>query len=381
MEIVSNKTFCFFSSFKRFVPGNLVYERQGPFLVEHGYVVKYFVSDNLPAQTINGIQIISTGYKPSGYLKRIFIAPFYMFKKLRKENAAIYQTNSIDFLFIGLLLKLSGRKVVFNLTESHPYTIKNNRKIPVVLKKTLIFLLAQYMKFSLRKFDAVFTVSENIVDYLKKWKVKKVYLLANFPVLNPHYKLNYNDYKNREDTVIYFGSIYEISKQEHFIRALEKLNGSVKYLLAGRFGDKNYERSIQSMSFWKNIEFINGFAKEELPSLLARATISNVLRDFSLTGSPKGSLGVIKIFESMEAALPIICSDVPVYRKIIEKYNCGILIDPNDTDQIFKAIQFLIENKEKAYEMGQNGRRAVIEEFNWAKQAEMYGNIINEILK
>lgn len=47
-------------------------------------------------------------------------------------------------------------------------------------------------------------------------------------------------------------------------------------------------------------------------------TISNTLRDFSRTGSPNGSFGVLKIFESMEAGLPVLLSDVKCYREIVE---------------------------------------------------------------
>ena len=44
---------------------------------------------------------------------------------------------------------------------------------------------------------------------------------------------------------------------------------------------------------------------------------SNTLRDFSRTGSPNGSFGVLKIFESMEAGLPVLLSDVKCYREIV----------------------------------------------------------------
>ena len=71
-------------------------------------------------------------------------------------------------------------------------------------------------------------------------------------------------------------------------------------------------------------QVINGFKREELPSIINQAVIGNVVRDFSKTGSPNGSSSVIKIYETMEAGVPVILSKVPLYEKMVEKYHCGI---------------------------------------------------------
>lgn len=78
------------------------------------------------------------------------------------------------------------------------------------------------------------------------------------------------------------------------------------------------------------------FLIEDLPSIFGRSTISNVFRDFE---GRDGSLGVMKIFESMEAALPVLFADVPLYRKINGKYHCGICVDPNNVQSIKEAVR------------------------------------------
>ena len=82
----------------------------------------------------------------------------------------------------------------------------------------------------------------------------------------------------------------------------------------------------------------------------------------------------------MEAALPIICSDVPLYREIMNEYKCGILVDPTNSDEIANAIKYLIEHKKEAYKMGQEGRRAVIEKYSWNALSKEYISIVNNIL-
>ena len=134
-----------------------------------------------------------------------------------------------------------------------------------------------------------------------------------------------------------------------------------------------------SLPKWDDIEFVDGFNKEELTSMMNRSTMSNVLRDFSRTHYHNGNIGIIKIFESMEAGLPLICSDVPVYRRIWEEYKFGMLVDPKNPDQIAAAINYLVEHKEEAYRMGQEGRRAVIEKYNSEVVSKEYVKIINSL--
>ena len=82
----------------------------------------------------------------------------------------------------------------------------------------------------------------------------------------------------------------------------------------------------------------------------------------------------------MEAGLPIICSDVPVYRKMMEEYPCGVLVDVNNSRQIEEAVRFLLEHKEEAYRMGQMGRKAVKEKYNWETESKRYLDAINKLL-
>ena len=227
---------------------------------------------------------------------------------------------------------------------------------------------------TLKKYDVVFVASSKILSMAKeKWKVSEVYLLPNFPRVNKEYALSYREYCARRDVLCYEGTIYKSSRQENVFKALESMP-NVHYILAGKI-DENYSY-IKELPYWKKVEFINGFKLEDLKEIFAKSTMANVFRDF---GKNDGSLGVIKIFECMEAALPVLLADVPLYRDMVQKYHCGICVNPNDVQQIKEAICFLVKNKREAYEMGQNGRKAVLEEYNWESQAKKYISIIKSL--
>jgi len=59
-----------------------------------------------------------------------------------------------------------------------------------------------------------------------------------------------------------------------------------------------------------------------------------------------------------------IASNFPLWKEIVEGNNCGICVNPLDTRDIAKAIKHLIDNPDEAREMGENGRKAVLEKYN-----------------
>ena len=74
----------------------------------------------------------------------------------------------------------------------------------------------------------------------------------------------------------------------------------------------------------------------------------------------------------MEAGIPFICTDYILWKGIVDIYKCGIYVEPGNVEQITSAIKFLFGNPNVAYEMGQNGRKAVQEKFNWHTQEKIY---------
>ena len=87
-----------------------------------------------------------------------------------------------------------------------------------------------------------------------------------------------------------------------------------------------------------------------------------------------------KFFEYMNAGLPIICSNFPVWEKFMETYQCGIAVDPYDEEAIKKAISYLKNNPEEAKRMGENGKRAVAEELNWYTEEQKLISWYHELL-
>lgn len=357
----------------------LIIYRQGKSLIEAGYEVSYTVFDGQPDEVKEGVYIHSLGDGMTDARSRFIKRPSIIKKYLKTHPADVYQISEPELLHVGLYLKRKGKTVVYNLREWYPDYYA--RKFKSEWQQKLTNRLCEwYFRRVARKIDAVFNCMPEMHDYIEKVMPCRYFEdTANFPVVNKNFSLSYEEYCQREPIISYFGSIYTISCQEVILKALESIR-DVKYLLAGVFYDEKYRIQLEQMQAWKQVTFRNGFTREELPGIINCSIMGNVVKDFKQTETPQGSYSIIKIFETMEAAVPVILAKVPLYEQMVEKYHCGICVDPHSVEDFKNAINYLLTHKKEAYEMGQNGRRAVIEEFSWDSQAKGYLKVMNVLV-
>ena len=96
--------------------------------------------------------------------------------------------------------------------------------------------------------------------------------------------------------------------------------------------------------------------------LLKRSSIGLVL----YLPVPNSMLSIAnKLTECMAVGIPIVFSNFPNYREIAEQSGAGIPVDPTNPEAIANAIECLVRNPDRAKQLGEAGRKAVCEQFNW----------------
>ena len=90
----------------------------------------------------------------------------------------------------------------------------------------------------------------------------------------------------------------------------------------------------------------------------------------------------IKMFEYMAAGLPSVVSNFPLWMELVGENACGICVDPTSPQAVHEAIQYLLEHPVEAQTMGRNGRKNVMEKYNWGveekKLLALYQDILEE---
>jgi glycosyltransferase involved in cell wall biosynthesis len=176
--------------------------------------------------------------------------------------------------------------------------------------------------------------------------------------------------------VCYVGGISRIRGVEQVVQALGLLHSGAKLNLCGQFDESKLKTFCKSLPGWGAVVERGYVDREELREILGRSvaglvTFHPVLNHIDALPN--------KMFEYMSAGIPVIASDFPLWRRIVLGNHCGLCVDPMDPVAIAKAIDYLIQNPKVARLMGHNGRKAVLEIYNWsaeeAKLLAFYQNI------
>jgi len=77
-----------------------------------------------------------------------------------------------------------------------------------------------------------------------------------------------------------------------------------------------------------------------------------------------------KLFEYMALGLPVVTSDIPMYERIVDQAECGVVADPSKPESVAEAIAYLLDHPEEARKMGERGRAAVQAHYSWEREAE-----------
>jgi len=152
----------------------------------------------------------------------------------------------------------------------------------------------------------------------------------------------------------------------------------VKLILCGSFSPSSYEKEIRNLKGFEKVEYISWVKQEVAYSLMCAADVGIV--NFLPVPNYINAMPN-KLFEYMLAGLPVIASNFPLWKEIIENNKCGICVDPLSPKEIADAIIYLMEHVDEAKKMGENGRKAVIEKYNWENEGEKLLNLYMEILK
>jgi glycosyltransferase involved in cell wall biosynthesis len=88
-----------------------------------------------------------------------------------------------------------------------------------------------------------------------------------------------------------------------------------------------------------------------------------------------------KLFEYMAAGIPVIASDLPRCRQIVEESHCGLLVDPLDVKSIADALQWLLERPTEAEDMGKRGRDAFRKKYNWTPEAQRLVAFYRDVIR
>lgn len=337
-----------------------IFIKQCKSLANNGYDVTLIVNDDKDDEVIDGVKIISTNYNPENRIDRFINSQKLLMSKAIDINADIYHLHDPDLLPIGNKLKRLGEKVIFDSHEDVPEQIRDKQWIPRIFRNMVSKMYEFYEKKSLKKYNSVISVTPHIVERLRK--VNPITsMITNYPIVDKDMEV----IRKPRRAICFAGGVGQQWCHDKILNAIEDID-NIKYILAGT-GSDEYISMLKSLPAWSKVEYRGRVSHAEVKTIYSQSLIGMAL-NYSTQAKKEGTLGNTKLFEFMEAKLPVICTNYNLWKEIIDEYHCGLYVDPNDIEEIKYAINHIIDNPEEAKIMGERGRQAVIEKYNWGMQ-------------
>jgi len=338
-----------------------IFQKECRTLAQAGYDV-VLVAPHTHDEIVDGVQIRAVP-KPKGRIARFTKTSWQVYKTAVAEDADLYHIqNELELLFWGQMLRLKGNKVIYDMHENLLKSIPTKPWINPLFRPLVVFICMILERILMRKIPVIFAENSYIKHY--PW-VKKNITVLNMPLTSQLMQINETKYS--KPTLGYIGGV---TPERGSIVTLDAL----KILKS-----KGYAVD------WECIGPTDNAHRKEIGNIIKRYGLEGVrLRGYLLPseGWPviaRCHIGLAllkpipnyyesyptKLFEYMALGLPVITSNFPLYRQVVEKERCGICVDPESPEETAQAVQYLLDHQDEAETMGRRGQIAAIEKYNW----------------
>jgi glycosyltransferase involved in cell wall biosynthesis len=344
-------------------------------IIQAGYRAVLIVPHDREEE-IDGIQVRALP-KAKNRLERMTRVIREMYRSAIRENADIYHFHDPELIPVGLILKCHGKRVIYDVHENYSQTLLSKEWIPPQLRPMITKMVVFGELVGTKFFDGIVAATPSIAARFPTFKTVTV---QNFPFHDGSMTNSSIPYNQREKVIAYVGVISTSRGVKEMIQAVALLPPQleVKLKLAGIFSPSNLEDEVKTFSGRNRVDFIGWQFHKDIMTMLGKARIGLVVLHPSpnhIKSQPN------KLFEYMSAGIPVIASDFPLWREIIEDAGCGLLVNPLDTKAIAEAIRWLLEHPSEAETMGKQGQKAVFEYYNWEGEAKKLLAFYNSILE
>ena len=313
------------------------------FLTNQNHKVDIISSENTFTIPVKGLK--NPSFMLSSFLKT----------RSMKGNDIVHAHNIPSAL---AMKKTSGKKVLSlhgiysqQITEIHGKIYSNISK--------------NYEDKALKSADVITAISKEACDYYSKDGFDVIHVpnaidLDNFPK---------KAIKRFENQIIYAGRLSKEKGIHTLLDTAKHLPPEYNLLIAGAGPEEEKVRNVANSK--TNVHYLGYQSKQNLLSLI---------RGSELLIQPSLEEGISStLLEAMACGTCILGSNIEGISEIVENNKNGLLVEPNNRDELINKILELLPKKEKRLRMANEGLE-IVKKYDWKKVGKLYLNFYESLL-
>lgn len=240
-------------------------------------------------------------------------------------------------------------------------------------KKSFVTHIVKWLyKIALKHAKCVVFQNRDNLDYmLNNHMLNGRYIVVNGSGVNTE-QFSYIPYPSDDNfiNILFVGRLMKDKGVIELFRAAkildEKGYRNVKFQVIG-FCEDDFKKQLESLDLSPNIEMC-GYQENVMPYIANAHAVVLPSYHEGMSNS---------LLEAASCGRPLIASDIPGCREIIDNYQTGILCEPKDVDSLVSALVHFIElPHEEKRQMGIRGRKKVEQSFDRRTIVDTYKKII-----
>jgi glycosyltransferase involved in cell wall biosynthesis len=343
--------------------------KQAATLAAHGFDVVELAARADQPETVNGVRIVPVG-RARNRIDRFTRVLWRTYRAARRSGAEVYHLHDPELLPLGFVLKLHGKRVVYDVHENVHLDIVAKPWLPKWSKPVLGWATQAVESLAARVFDQVVPATEGIAVRFPAGKTTRV---RNAPYLAELYdRAAYRPFRERAPRLVYVGGLGGLGDLKGvglMLRAMAALppESPVRLTLGGPEPHPGFAEALRAAPGGDRVDYVGLVGRAQLKALLDDAIAGLVLyppMPNNIESEP------VKFFEFLSAGVPVISSDFPLLRGLVERWECGHAVDAMDARAVAASILALDANRDEAERLGRNGRAGIEREWNWEQEGE-----------
>ena len=337
-------------------------EKECRALAEAGHEVAFVVPHDRD-ETLGGVRILAVPRPSSGRERLLHTTRAVVRRALdaARGRETVFHVHEADLLPFVLPLAARGRRVVYDAHEDTPRQTFHQAWIPHPARLPVAAAYSGLEALAGRLCAGIVAATPTIAD---RYPDRKTTLVRNFPVLSD---APVPPFETREALVAYVGAVTVARGAEEMVRAAALLPEGVQLAIAGTPFPASLPERLAGLQGAERTDLLGPLGRSDVADLLARARVGLV----ALHATPQyRDAYPTKLFEYMAAGLPVVATDVPLWRSVVDGAGCGLLVDPLDPAAIAAACTRLLDDDALAARMGAAGREAARARFSWRGEGE-----------